>query len=93
VHGLISNPPAAGALPTAGATAAAKRTGADLLPVEQSGQQIELRIYDPRGGTGYWGGCHLSGCQSVLSGCQVAPTYVWSRPARGAWIETSGANG
>ena len=36
------------------AIAAAKRTGIELHPVEDSGQQIELRIYDPRGGTGYW---------------------------------------
>ena len=30
------------------------RLFAKLLPVEDSGQSIELRIYDPRGGTGYW---------------------------------------
>ena len=30
------------------------RKSIQLLPVEESGQQIELRIYDPRGGTGFW---------------------------------------
>lgn len=33
---------------------ALQRCETKLLPVEQSGNHIELRIYDPSGGTGYW---------------------------------------
>ena len=36
------------------AIAAARKSGIELHPVEESGQQMELRIYDPKGGTGYW---------------------------------------